>query len=673
MWTRSSFQSTRLIWAVIATIVVAAVTTIYTVWRLDRVKANLELINQVYVPVLKHLNSLDGKWSAYQKNYEQVVSFRKWGNQHSDRSVPKLHLRKMVEGSLKEVSRLLERMQWTLSQPETSTQIKVLMEQISALADREPFDMAEIASLVKIKHYDEAAKIYSHARQSHLAISQSLTSVSHDVEDQVRLLQFSTDEELRNFEAVFTILLLASLLLSVFILFRLRQWLVPVMNLTKVSQEISLKGIQGSVEFPIVNRNMPDEVQLLTREFSRMGMTVLERERTIVQQKSKLEGLNQSLKDQNEMLRKLGGLNERILNSMTSGLLVISTAKSGNHVVEQANEQYCELFGGTRNELLGADASQVLSHWRLFVAPDSKMLGSWPNIVECWLNTSENLEMRRLQLYGRIFNVRCHQLSTHQGRLLLFEDVTHIVAAEAKLEHARKLVLAGNMSSQVAHEVRNPLNSMSIQLEMLEEDLASQDSLRAKVSAISEQVQRLERITERYLEVRSLDRAQRNQIRKTVDLHQIIEKCIEFLASELQAAQIVVNLDCLAKQTHIFADADALSQVIFNLIRNSIEALQDQDEVKARWIKISTRDSAALGCALVRVTDSGPGIKQELASRIFEPFVTDKVTGHGLGLSVSRQICIEHGGELKYLAEEALRDGEIGATFEFSVPTQNIC
>ncbi|MBI3556748.1 MAG: hypothetical protein HY074_10835, partial [Deltaproteobacteria bacterium] len=267
----------------------------------------------------------------------------------------------------------------------------------------------------------------------------------------------------------------------------------------------------------------------------------------------------------------------------------------------------------------------------------------------------------RVSLGRRVFDVRMQMLHADAGRLLMFEDVSHLIIAEEKLEHARKLVLAGNMSAQVAHEVRNPLNSMRLQLEMLQEDLAAiadASGCGQRVSAIADQVDRLERITRRYLDV---GRTQSKR-REPVDLNAVVEKSVQFLSRELQAAQIVVELRLADGECEVGGDSDAVSQVLFNLVRNAIEALRERSGVR-RLVVTTWREAEVVRC---RISDSGPGIAPELVGRIFEPFVTNKVAGHGLGLSVSRQICIEHGGEMKLLPSAD------GATFEFSIPRMEV-
>jgi signal transduction histidine kinase len=634
-----------------AMVITVTAVTAYVFWRVDRVEENVETTNQFYVPVLKHMNLLSGKWSAYQRSFEQSVNFRRWGSAEAQsRGGARLPLKKMIDSNLSGLAAILLKPPTSRPLPERA-ELSAWVERVSALAERESVTLAELAGFVKAKRYGDAAELYSRTRQEHSEISQELSRLTREMESHLSLMQLSTETELRDSQSVMLVLLASSLIFSLFVLLRLRRWMAPILQWTRVAQEIAMKGIHRGMEFPKVTSKMPPAISLLTREFTRMGMTILERERTINQQKERLGSLNSHLKEQNEMLRKLGGLNERVLNSMSAGLLVIGRDGS----VEQFNDRYCALFKADRASLLGSEAKLALNIW-----PDE--------VVDVWLNSTE--ARARYKLSGRVFDVSVTELHAQAGLLMLFEDVTELTQAEERLEHAKKLVLAGNMSSQVAHEVRNPLNSMSLQLEMLEEDLLDADSngalsksARIRVQAVSEQIERLERITRRYLDVVQPEVHGHNP----VDLHQLVEKSLAFLNAEIQVARVRVELDLDSESAMVSGDADALSQVLFNLIRNALEAMKELPEDK-RVLKLVTATETVTGTEnrkqiTVQVQDSGPGLSREVHPRVFEPFVTDKPNGHGLGLSISRQICISHGGELRCVSAV----GE-GAAFEFSLP-----
>jgi signal transduction histidine kinase len=626
---------------VLAVVGAATAVSLYTFWRVDRVQENVAAVNQFYVPVLKHLNLLSGKWVVYQRSFEQSVAFRRWGTKTAVDRGSQLKLRKVVEADVAEIAARLDSAAAQGRVLPEGPDLHAWLDRLAQTSEREALTAAEIASLVHMKRYAEAAGAYSRARQEHLQLTQGLAQLSRALESRLAGLQLSTEEELRKSQSVMLLLLTASVLFSLVILVWLRRWVRPIQAWTRIAQRIAREGLHRGLELPRVARGMPAELALLTREFNRVVITLLERTGTVQSQKTKLESLNASLKETNEKLRKQGVLNERIIEAVPPGLLVIN----GEGVVEQFNDRYCELFGNERALVLGNTAADVLA-------------SSWPREkVSEWLTAPGARHVTRQRLGERLFDIRIQPLQAGEGRLLLFEDVTRLAEAEEKLEHARKLVLAGDLSAQVAHEVRNPLNSMALQLEMLSEDLAALpglESASARATGLGEQVQRLERITRRYLDWNAGVSAGR----EPVDLHAVIERCVSFLGAEIQAAQVRLELKLNAAPSTILGDADGLGQVLMNLIRNSLEALREEEG--PREITIETEIDGEVVQA--RVSDSGPGVAARVRERLFEPFVTDKAAGNGLGLSVSRQICIEHGGELRHVA------GEAGASFEFSLP-----
>lgn len=511
--------------------------SVYAFLRIDAVQRNIELVNRFHVPALKQLNLISGKWSTYQHAFEGQVGFKHWGDSRYDKTdntlaLPRFVLKKIIDPNASELARVLDRNPSVESSEKN--QIRQFVERVSALSEKDPLTLAEIASFVKMKHMNEAALSYTRAKQEHLSLTQEMASLSSQIENSISMLQLSSEDELRKSQTIVFVWLFGSLLFSLTVLLKFRRWFTPVLQWTKVAQEIAMKGISQDVAWPKITRAMPRELVVLTSEFTRMARTVMEREQLIGSQKEKLQ-------DQNQKLLRL-------------------------------------------------------------------------------------------------------------------------IDAEEKLAHAKKLMLAGNMSSQIAHEVRNPLNAMSLQLEMLEEDVGPEQAER--VRAVLTQVERLERITENYLEVGKT----RKQNFTIFNIHDLIEKNVAFLSQELQAASIVLDLSLDADRFMIKGDEDAISQVFFNLVRNAIEALQ-ATEVQTRRIGIRTENRQ--GRLLLNVSDNGSGIDEKIRSRLFEPFATSKSSGHGLGLSVSKQICIEHGGELK-LSDRNQHAELTGAEFQMTVPVETI-
>jgi signal transduction histidine kinase len=204
-----------------------------------------------------------------------------------------------------------------------------------------------------------------------------------------------------------------------------------------------------------------------------------------------------------------------------------------------------------------------------------------------------------------------------------------------KLRKTERLAAAGRMAAHVTHEVRNPLNSIRLNAELLEEDLAGgQDEPRKLLRSIVREVDRLTDLTEQYLRlVRLPDPKQ-----EPVDLHALIGSVLAFVAPELQRARVQTVSEL--KATRPFTgDEGQLRQALLNLCRNAREAMPQGGTLRVRT-------SDANGGLLVEVEDEGQGIAPSEREKIFDLFYTTKEHGTGLGLPLTRQIAEAHGGSI---------------------------
>jgi signal transduction histidine kinase len=228
--------------------------------------------------------------------------------------------------------------------------------------------------------------------------------------------------------------------------------------------------------------------------------------------------------------------------------------------------------------------------------------------------------------------------------------------AQARMIQSEKLAAVGTFASGLAHEVRNPLNSVALQLSLLERRAAPLEQkvsseIRELIAVIREEIKRLDGLVSDFLE---LSRAGRLQRRPT-DLDALLDDVARLLRPEARGHGITLRRQSLdGAPPELALDGEKIKQVVINLVRNAIEAMQDGGVV-------TLESGADGGSAVVRVRDTGPGLPEGLD--VFQLFVTNKPGGTGLGLSIAQQIVLEHGGEL--LA--ASQPGK-GATFTIRLP-----
>lgn len=211
--------------------------------------------------------------------------------------------------------------------------------------------------------------------------------------------------------------------------------------------------------------------------------------------------------------------------------------------------------------------------------------------------------------------------------------------ARAELVQAERLATIGKMAAHISHEVRNPLSSISLNLELLEEEIAEQGTepeAAGLLSAIRAEVDRLSQVTEQYL---AAARRPRLQLERE-SIGDVVQQCHAFVRPELERAGLTTRVEVEPDLPEVDADEAQLRQALLNLLRNAREATPKGGEVALRVVRGSDG-----GVAIV-VEDDGEGIPEELRATLFELFTTSKERGTGLGLAVTQAIVEAHGGTI---------------------------
>jgi len=244
-----------------------------------------------------------------------------------------------------------------------------------------------------------------------------------------------------------------------------------------------------------------------------------------------------------------------------------------------------------------------------------------------------------------------------QGDFIYFEDVTDKRLEEARLRRAESLASMTTMAASVAHEIKNPLGSISIYLQLMQKSLNSdketcRNDLEEYLSVISEEVERLNSIVVDYLfAVRPMDTHP-----MPTDINCIIQELITFVQYELQDAGITVEEFPQKSLPLLNLDEKLIKQALLNIIKNALAAMENGGTLT---VSTFSKDNMVY----VRIRDTGTGIPSEMISKIFEPYFTTKENGSGLGLTVVYKVIKEHGGELRVFSKE----GE-GTTFTILLP-----
>lgn len=215
--------------------------------------------------------------------------------------------------------------------------------------------------------------------------------------------------------------------------------------------------------------------------------------------------------------------------------------------------------------------------------------------------------------------------------------VSAIAAANEQVLAAERLATIGKMAAHVTHEIRNPLSSIALNIELLEDELTpGRTEAGSLLRAIKAEVERLTALSEQYLSV-----ARRQQIQlEDEDIGEIVVQAVEFMRRDLERHGIELSLLIEPDLPELRADEGQLKQAVFNLVRNAREAMPGGGAVR-----VGVRRAG--GGVDVVVEDEGQGIDDEARARLFEPFYTTKGHGTGLGLAITRQIVEAHGGSIR--------------------------
>ena len=230
---------------------------------------------------------------------------------------------------------------------------------------------------------------------------------------------------------------------------------------------------------------------------------------------------------------------------------------------------------------------------------------------------------------------------------------------ERELVRSERLAAVGKMAAMITHEVRNPLSSIGLNAELLDEELAQVqgehgDEARTLLRAITREIDRLTAITEEYLSFARLPKPRL----ASASLAALIDDLARFVREELLAMNVELIVEHARDLPAAQLDEGQIRQALLNLVRNAAEALGASGGGHV-WIRTRSEQQALV----VEVVDDGPGIAAEVAGRLFDPFVSTKQGGTGLGLALTHQIIKDHGGTIRVSPTPGT-----GATFTFELP-----
>jgi two-component system sensor histidine kinase HydH len=241
----------------------------------------------------------------------------------------------------------------------------------------------------------------------------------------------------------------------------------------------------------------------------------------------------------------------------------------------------------------------------------------------------------------------------------LSEANRSLKVAQEEAQRAERLAALGQLSAGLAHEIRNPLGVIKGSAEILAQKLDDANPLAKELAGyIYTEVNRVSALVSRFL-----DFARPSQLdMRAVDLTLVVDRCLKMVSEQGACAKVRIQKDYSPGLKKVMLDQDLCDQVFTNLFMNACEAMGEQGgelRVRLRAAEEADRDAGVV----VEVEDTGPGVPVELKEQIFNPFVTTKKSGVGLGLAIVSKIVDAHGGSLKLVSHPGH-----GACFRVTFP-----
>ena len=360
---------------------------------------------------------------------------------------------------------------------------------------------------------------------------------------------------------------------------------------------------------------------------------------------------------------------EQCLDCRLLHYLAAITSDSADAIIILDENERIRSWNRGAEGIYGFAAEDILGQPVEVLVPDERQSAGELEYLRRLINEQgyiRNYETRRMTSEGMMIPVELTRsaIRDSQGRLIgssvIVRDITMRKTLEERLLHTERLAVVGRMAAQVAHELRNPLSSISLNAELLADELSSLpeervEEARSLLGSIVAEIERLAAVSEEYLQFARLPEL----APEPTDVTLVMEDLAEFTELELTQAGVDVKVE-VENVPHIAVDRKQLRQALLNLIRNALDAMADGGTL---MLKIALVDGGKV--VEMSVADTGPGVQIGYEEQIFEPFFSTKESGTGLGLSLARRVAHEHGGELRHLHTPGG-----GATFALRLPAQ---
>ncbi|HEX3230685.1 MAG TPA: ATP-binding protein [Pyrinomonadaceae bacterium] len=349
-------------------------------------------------------------------------------------------------------------------------------------------------------------------------------------------------------------------------------------------------------------------------------------------------------------------------NQMLEGMVSAIAAIDRQDRIRSANTAFMRIFpraaigSSIHDEIASPDAVKLLEAATASHVVVSTYRGRW--------NLDQTDGLVTYDVYSSPL-----EIDGEHGQILTMVDVTEATKAEAALRRSESLAAVGAAAAQLAHEIKNPLGSIRLGVEMLRQYTSSAEAERT-ISLVERGIHHLNKLV---VDVTQFSR-RRDLDLGPADLQEVIESSIELVADRVRDKETPIETKFEEAPIEGVWDSEQLREVFVNLLANAIDASEPRSPVEVS-VELITKESGAgfeAGMfsngarARIVISDHGSGMDQKAQGRLFEPFFTTKKRGTGLGLSIVRQIIDLHGGNIEVKSQP-----KKGTTFRIELPLQS--
>ncbi len=349
---------------------------------------------------------------------------------------------------------------------------------------------------------------------------------------------------------------------------------------------------------------------------------------------SRLEKTARKLEEKDVNLQDLTIFNRELIESLPSGLL---TTDRDGHII---------IFNKAAETISGLKRSKVLGRYIRDIFPFLR-----PPFEVQRKEVTINIDGEE-RIVGLTISQTINSEGERSGHICIFQDITHLKRLEAELSYKKTLATIGELSANMAHEIRNPLASLKGAIELLKEGKLQGEHKERLMNIAINEMDRLNKIITDFL---MYSRPSPPEFRP-FDLHALLGETLEMVRIGSPDNRSITVRQDFSGELVITADPQKLRQVFINLTNNAIESMGNGGELR---VSTAVRDKSVN----IIFEDSGTGIAKNDLDRIFYPFYTTKDFGTGLGLSIVYRIIQEHNGNIRVESTPGK-----GTIFEIELP-----